>query len=55
MGGGFKVVVFGIGANAKGEEGSESSTVSRIRFNVPTNFKSTTEADSDDEGNWKTA
>ena len=38
--GGFKVAVFGIGANAGGEEGNESSTVSRIRFVVPTNFKS---------------
>ncbi|HQS70500.1 MULTISPECIES: trypco2 family protein [unclassified Novosphingobium] len=39
VGGGLKVAVFGIGANAKGEEASESSTVSRIRFSVPTSFK----------------
>ena len=38
-GGGFKVAVFGIGANAKGEAESENSTLSRIKFSAPTNFK----------------
>ena len=37
--GGMKVAVFGIGANLGGKEGSEDSTVSRIRFSVPTKFK----------------
>jgi hypothetical protein len=41
-GGGMKVAVFGIGANLGAEEGSENSTVSRIKFSVPTNFKDTT-------------
>jgi hypothetical protein len=41
VGGGLKVAVFGIGANTKADIGSESSTISRIRFSVPTNFKST--------------
>ena len=40
-GGGMKVAVFGIGANLEGREGSEDSTVSRIRFSIPTNFKAT--------------
>ena len=40
-GGGMKVAVFGIGANLDAEEGSENSTVSRIRFSIPTNFKQT--------------
>jgi hypothetical protein len=38
-GGGFKVEVFSIGANATGEKSSESSTVSRIKFVIPTSFK----------------
>ena len=40
-GGGMKVAVFGIGANLDGKAGSEDSTISRIRFSVPTNFKDT--------------
>lgn len=40
--GGMKVAVFGIGANLGNEKGSESSTISRIRFSIPTNFKNTT-------------
>jgi hypothetical protein len=40
-GGGLKVAVFGIGANAEAKLGSENSTVSRIKFSVPMNFKST--------------
>jgi hypothetical protein len=39
-GGGFKVAVFGIGANANADLGTENSTVSRIKFAVPLNFKS---------------
>jgi Trypsin-co-occurring domain 2 len=38
-GGGLKVAVFGIGANVGGQVGSENSSISRIRFSVPTNFK----------------
>lgn len=38
-GGGLKVTVFGIGANAEGTIASEASTVSRIRFSVPTQYK----------------
>ncbi len=38
---GMKVAVFGIGANLGAEEGNESSTISRIRFSIPTNFKNT--------------
>ena len=38
-GGGFKLAVFGIGANVDGQLASESSTISRVRFAVPTNFK----------------
>ena len=38
-GAGLKVAVFGIGGNAGGEQGTESSTVSRIKFVVPTSFK----------------
>lgn len=41
-GGGMKVAVFGIGANLAGEEGNENSTISRIRFSIPTKFKDTT-------------
>ena len=41
-GGGMKVAVFGIGANMGAEVGSENSTISRIRFSVPTKFKDTT-------------
>lgn len=40
VGGGLKVAVFGIGANTKADIGSENSTISRIKFSVPTNFKS---------------
>ncbi|WP_309622300.1 hypothetical protein [Novosphingobium sp.] len=43
VGGGLKVAVFGIGANTKADLGSENATISRIRFSVPTNFKSTVE------------
>lgn len=39
-GGGLKVAVFGIGANVDGKLSSESATVSRIKFTVPTGFKS---------------
>ena len=52
--GGFKVAVFGIGANAGGDSGSESSTVSRIRFVVPTHFKSTSGDAGGDDTYWKT-
>ncbi|GEM_PF-2729047 len=52
--GGLKVAVFGIGANAGGSEESESSTVSRIRFKIPTKFKSTRNVTVDDGDNWKT-
>ena len=37
--GGFKIQVFGIGANAGGDISSEASSVSRIQFDVPTKFK----------------
>jgi hypothetical protein len=37
--GGLKIAVFGIGANVGGSTVSENSTISRIRFSVPTNFK----------------
>jgi len=37
--GGFKIQVFGIGANAGGDTSSEASTVSRIQFTIPTKFK----------------
>jgi len=40
-GGGMKVAVFGIGANLGAEGGIENSTISRIRFSIPTNFKDT--------------
>ena len=40
-GGGLKVAVFGIGANLGTEEGNENSTISRIRFSIPTKFKDT--------------
>jgi Trypsin-co-occurring domain 2 len=40
-GGGFKVSVLGIGANANGETANENSSVSRIKFSVPANFKRT--------------
>ena len=39
--GGMKVAVFGIGANIGAEDASEDSSISRIRFAVPTNFKRT--------------
>ncbi len=54
-GAGLKVAVFGIGANASGEHSDESSTVSRIRFSVPTKFKQTKDVSVDDGGDWKTA
>jgi hypothetical protein len=38
--GGMKIQVFSIGANAGGDVSSESSTVSRIQFSVPTTYKS---------------
>lgn len=37
----MKVAVFGIGANIGAEDASEDSSISRIRFSVPTNFKRT--------------
>lgn len=37
--GGLKIAVFGIGANVGGSTVSENSTISRIRFAVPTNFR----------------
>ena len=37
--GGFKLQVFGVGANAGGDVTSKGSTVSRIVFSVPTDFK----------------
>jgi len=40
-GGGMKVAVFGIGANLSGEQVGENSTISRIRFSIPTKFKDT--------------
>lgn len=39
--GGLKIAVFGIGANVAGSTVSENSTISRIRFSVPTSFKET--------------
>ena len=47
-GAGLKVAVFGIGANAGGEQGTESSTVSRIKFVVPTSFKRDKQVEVDD-------
>lgn len=47
-GGGLKVAVFGIGANAEGKQESESVTVSRIRFSVPMAFKRTQESEPGD-------
>ncbi|MFB0613489.1 trypco2 family protein [Aurantiacibacter poecillastricola] len=52
-GAGLKVAVFGIGANAGGEIAGESSTVSRIRFSVPMNFKSTGDGDVEGLISWK--
>tara|TARA_B100000378_G_scaffold73458_1_gene57027 strand:- start:105 stop:482 length:378 start_codon:yes stop_codon:yes gene_type:complete len=37
--GGFKVEVFSIGANLGGEETGERSSISRIKFMIPTKFK----------------
>ena len=37
--GGFKIQVFGVGANAGGDVSSEASTISRIQFTIPTKFK----------------
>ena len=37
---GFEVKVWSIGANAGGDLAARSSTVSRIKFTVPTGFKS---------------
>ena len=39
--GGLKIAVFGIGANASGSAVNENSTISRVQFSVPTNFKRT--------------
>jgi len=39
-GGGMKVAVFGVGANLVAEKGNENSSISRIKFSIPTNFKS---------------
>jgi hypothetical protein len=38
-GGGLKVQVFSVGANARKDVAHENSTVSRIRFTVPAKFK----------------
>ena len=40
-GGGLKIAVFGIGGDAKINAGDEQSTVSRIKFSIPTRFKKT--------------
>ncbi|MCI1270624.1 MAG: hypothetical protein LKG22_03155 [Sphingobium sp.] len=37
--GGFKLQVFGVSANTGGEAVSKGSTISRIAFSVPTQFK----------------
>ena len=37
--GGFKLQVFGVGANAGGDVTSKGSTISRIAFSVPTEFR----------------
>lgn len=47
--GGFKIQVFGIGANAGGDTSSESSTVSRIQFKIPTRFKRDRAVENEDE------
>lgn len=52
--GGFKVEVFSIGANAGGEKSSESSSVSRIRFTIPSHFKADQNDASDEADSWKT-
>lgn len=52
--GGFKVEVFSVGANAGGEKNSESSSVSRIKFSIPTNFKNTSDSSRDESESWKT-
>lgn len=41
--GGFKIQVFSIGANAGGDVSSEASTVSHIKFKIPSKFKRTAE------------
>lgn len=43
VGGGMKVAVFGIGAKLGAEGGSENSSISRIRFSIPTKFKDTSQ------------
>ena len=40
--GGIKVSVLGVGANAGAGKSDENTSVSRIRFVIPTNFKRTT-------------
>jgi len=42
----MKVAVFGIGANLDAKLGTESSSLSRIRFTVPTTFNKNKEDDS---------
>lgn len=37
--GGLKISVFGIGANTGAQIGAENSTISRIRFSIPTRLK----------------
>ena len=54
-GGGLKVAVFGIGANAEGSQGSENATVSRIKFSVPMAFKRAQDSGNDEAGSWITA
>ena len=44
--GGLKIAVFGISAGTGANIGTESSTVSRIKFSVPTNYKQTQVIDS---------
>ena len=52
--GGFKVQVFSIGANASASKSSENSTISRIKFTVPSHFKTTQGRTGDDGESWKT-
>ncbi|MBL0767799.1 hypothetical protein JI743_03170 [Sphingopyxis sp. DHUNG17] len=52
--GGFKVQVFSVGANLGASDSSESSSVSRIKFVVPSHFKSTQSEAADDGGSWRT-
>jgi hypothetical protein len=51
---GLKVEVFSVGANLGGEKSAESSSVSRIKFMIPTRFKNTQADEADDGEDWKT-